>query len=1468
MPIRPKTVKRLVALFVIVGLLVGAGVWAYARNERLKAERIERYGVEGKQAFADEDYETALEKLSKYVARHPDDRDAVYAYAISRGRIPTPDGRYVGESRQALNTLLQRYPDDAEARHALLDIYLLTGQNAELLVLADQILAAKPADAPALRAKSVALIRQNKLDDALAASLKYNEAEPLDLPGHIQTQKLMTRLRRTGGEIVERYQALLDEHPGEAKFQLLLALAHGAAGDAPTALATLRTAAATLADGSDPDKAIDPDVVRQIAYNLDRLRLYDDSQQLLEKVVARTSDDRVLLTLVTRLWQDGRRQEIADRLKSLDPADAKVDPQLPAYRALALFEMGKPDEATPVVRALAGRNEPAAKAWAGALAARFDATLPPVSAEGKDLPALARIEQLKKSLGQVGGAQPGRSAANATGAAVFAKWVGDAYNALGETPLAIRNWDQAAAAMPSWAEPVLLIAQAQLADNKLPDAYRAAAEAERRARTPAVQLNSLTVRYNLIVQNAGGVGAEVRQAATLDLLDDVKRVQAAARFEPVTLPMYVDLLARTGDRDGAKRAVQDAVAANVSPDTRLRLAAVSRANDLGLAPELVAAGSGAKTTPALALADAKIRSDTERPEAILDGLKRLAKENGNTVGWQLAVARWLEETNDPAARAAWVDLGDQHPDDLAVQRTIVESAGSARADRRFTGRTIDRLKALTGDAGQQWKLERAKWLLDGGEDGAKSHEETLEAVNTLMDLVRAAPDQIEARVWYSRALEQAGSVPGAIDNLRAAADRDRRDPRAAFELIRLLQNQDKPDEVRQYANRLADVAVLTDRQRPDVAALLARLGELDRAVAVLDPAARPGADAASAQAGRDALSPDAKLLLADLYRRQGKGDQAGSLYDQLLARPAPGAEALLHAADYYAESGEGERAKQTLDRLGDDAIAPADRAAALARFEERHGSPDKAAEYYAQAVLLAPDRPAFWAAQVGFEQRRDDHAKAAEVAARAVARLPDEPSLKEVKAEADALLRSRENPEDLDALIDVLARDPGKSAQVDALRAIRKVRESGGTDADLADRLQSVAERYPRFYPLQKELVQLLTRVGRSGDAAAVATRTAEALPRNAEAAGLAVAAARAAGQWPAMRQAADRMKAQFGDDADAALRADVGRRADVAYAEASVNLGAAQDALARLRPYLPDAPDDVAAVAARAYAASGREDDARALLEGKLTGGDKAPAWRALWTQVATDDLATADAAKRWLDEVDKATPAGTDGTAPLEQARLATAWATVGEKFGDEPALRRAAGALAALPNQSDPAVQYRSAQLALRLGDLSAAESGLTAVLKAIESDDAKWGDAARAAVQNDLANVLLRKLPDPLAGRASDADRPAADRALALATVATRLDPSTATFHDTRARAAAATGDDDAAEAAFLDALSRDPNSLDALAGLARHYRRLGDENGANRLIAQIDLLLRDDPVMSPELRAEIQGLRTPVSDAGR
>lgn len=1391
MNVNPKTVRRVMVLLAGAVLIVAVCAGVYLVRQRQIAAKYAGYRDAGFAAFAAEDYAAALSYLKPYISKHRTDRDALFAYATARSRVEEPDAGHLSDGIKTLQMLRELEPDSPRVRKALLELYTKAYYHTEAIELADEVLADNPDDVLALRAKALALERMRRFDQAVAVAEHLNDVDPTDLDGHQITYRLYMRTGKPTAKVIARAEAMRDKYPDDARFELLVAIAYGQSGDVERARELLRATARRT--------PTDPRFVRQLSMVLDRNRMFAESQALLERAVAQNPDPQLRAILVQRLWQNGLAAEAAERVADVDPSSSAADSELLALRALALFELDRTDEAKRIVDALGERkNDSTALAWAAALATRFANPQPePRAAIASYRLALAR--------------EPENG--------IIRYMVGEAYERLGESEPALATWRMAAELVPSWSKPAEKMARALAATGRTEEALHHALLALRSA--PPRDL-SPAITYAVVAFNH--LGQSTDPARVAELLKHVESIQQADPGEPETLPIQVALLARAGRRDDAINTARAALAAEEKPAamTLLRLASVSRREQLGLEPEIHALveKSTEPVTPTLALARAKELTSAGNAAAGLKLLEEHATQHAageRAAQWLLAVAQFREQINDPKAADAWLSLGEAYPNDIAVQTAILRSASSVKHNRPFVERTIDRVKTLTGEEGTLWKIEHARWLL--GSDREKDHSD---AVRTLADLVRTSPTLVEPRLLLAAALEKIDNTSGAIKELRVAAEQQPGSSAIAMELARLLQAQGKFEDALVYLDRAAKHDALDVPTRRQVAAMLAHQGEVDRAVTLLKAAAQ-----------KNALDNPGLLLLAQLQRRQGLAAEADAVYQDLLARTPLDAETIESAADFYASQGKLEQARETLERIESIETRPGVRELALARFAERHETPDVATTHYAAATKAAPADATTWRERIGYLMRTARAGDAVAVADEALQTLPQNASLQSLKAYAAASANLVNGQPDLQPLIDDLSKDPANARSLATAQLLQEEAAGRLSKQDGAARFRQLADRFPRHKPLQVEAARRTLAAGDVTKASEIAVRAMQAFPGDADVARLATNVFRQAGDWKQMESAAQQWR----------LRSlERPAEPDVAIAEARLARGDAAGAVKQLAPHAEAAsasPDDHAALLityARALAAAGREADAQALLEPLLP---VSPRWRVAWMSIADGDVTNAQAALAWLDRVAPRVMNDSE----TERLALARAYYAVGSRFAQPRAHEQAEEILAPLSEQPDAGADtfLLLASVLQASGDVAGAESSYRKALT-IRPDE--------AMALNNLAYLLL------MHGAGDDVIE-----ALALAAKAVALSPNVASFHDTFARARHKAGDRDGALQSFQRALNLEPDNVEAMIGKAALLSAQGDRAAVRELLQQIDATLPRKPRLSTELKRELELTRT-------
>jgi tetratricopeptide (TPR) repeat protein len=1396
MNLRPKTKRRLGIL--LAGTLVVAGsgtALVTIQLHRLEARRQE-YRALAMTAFDHGDYTSALHEFKKYLndSGNSTDADAIYAYAVSRSHVPRPDLSHLVEAKANFNRYLELRPGDDKAQHQLLNIYRQLGYQAEVLSLSDTLLAKDPDDDAALSAKVQALTAESKFDQALELSKKLNDLSPTDLPRQMRTFDLMARLKQPAETIIARSEALRQAHPNDPRFELLRAAAAAAYGqDLAGAKAWLLTAA-----GRTPP---DADFTRLLCGAFDRMGMYDQARAQLEKsATGNKSDPELTVALVQREWEAGQYDQVLSRLQPITPADPKSDARLLAFKALALYGQSERPTTQPtppnraqadaIVAALAQRHaDSEASAWVSLLHARF--SIPRIDAK-------EAIKLCQTALPT----DPDNAVAR-----YFTGWF---YRELGETELALQSWRQAGVLSPPWAMPHLLMAQTLLDRGQVEQAAIEARAAAQRAR------RSLDVRVTLALIDYAGLGPQASQEEIDRLLNEVRLIQTESPNEPRTLPLYTALLARAGRKTDAAAAINKALDAQpaLPADALLKLARISAAEHLGVESAVTDHLNDLKsTTPESALDQAALLASLGKSQAglrFLTAARDAAKDD--SPAWQLAVARYREAIQDPGVAETWASLADANPNELDIQRAVLNAA-STWTNRGLIDRTINRLKTLTGDEGIEWRLDRARWQLAAPDD-LKNNASA--AAAAMAEVVRIAPALPQPLVIWAQALEKLGDPASAIDRLRTASNLAPGDLDIALSLARLLQSQGKTDDARNTLDRIARNPALNLAGRLQVARLLARQGQYEPAIDVLQPA--------------DDSNADRNLLLARCYQGTGKFDDAAKLYDHLLKQSAPGENTLRAAAWFYAQRGNLARGRQILSRLNDLKLPAGTRELAQAEFAEIFDQPNIALAQYQAATTAAPNNPTTWKALAGYFLRCGNFDAAITTADQGLKAVANDPALLAIQDRAHDLsaLKDLKDSADLQPLTTILSIDPTNGSAMQVLAALSDSQSQHETPDQALARLAQVAEQNPKSLPAQMVLAERDLSAGRTQEAGETAARAMQAMPTEAEPARVLAAISASTGQWARELAAATEWRNRSPEQP---------LPADLEIARAKLHLNDPAGAIQQLAPYVDHTKTEPNPAVIRLYAQalvqSHRAADAQTLLDPLVK---QSPRWRAIWLEIGTSTAKDAASAAQWIEYVIPLAP----NDSAADQLALATAWYNTGQRFNDAACFAKARDRLLPLSQRSNA-----SAQVWSMLGSAQQALNNLpdaqTAYRKALQLDP------GLSMARNNLAYALLISGGD-------------LNEAKTLAEQAVADSPRNSAFNDTLARIHAKTGDWDAALSGFQNAVRADPANAEALVGLADVQTRTGQRDQAGITLGQVDSLLRTHPPLSEPVRQELEQVR--------
>ncbi|HSZ56103.1 MAG TPA: tetratricopeptide repeat protein [Tepidisphaeraceae bacterium] len=1406
MNIRPKTVRRLTLLFAAGAVAVGGiGTWLAISQHRIQL-RTEAIRTQAVAAYDAGDYARAVKLFGEFFNRshasQNDDAEAIFDYAKSRANTPADGGRNIYEAIGVLEQYLTLDPSDSrDARHLLLRLYAQARYNKEAERLAENLLDANPADAAALASYAEALNNDGNFGLSLAAYQKLNRLSPHNLKWQTGELELMAKTRQTNPQILAHVDQLVNQHSDDPTLQALASVAQLVyARDA--AAAKKHIEAAAKLPPPDPETALQ--IVRLLDVQQDS-GIADDF--LSRAMVQYPQSPQLLGQLIERTWERQQPSAVLERLAKLDPATA--EPALLGYKAMALFETGQGSDAKPLIDALSTRTDDASKAWSAALGTAYVDRPAPAAAIHRYAEAIVR--------------DPTNP--------VFHSMLGQIYSSIGDIDQAVRQWNEAGRLSPAWALPYCQISRTLCASGRFAEAMQAAQAAHQRS--PGTRLVETTYAWAWYGLDFSSNTKRPDTAETSALVALLANIQKAWPNEPITLPLYVDVLVRRGDRQGAAQAVRDAIASTPPPaaETFVQLASLSRTLKLGLDEQILQQAQKLYSdVPAVALARAMARLEQGNSREAIQTFEDAHKGHGDDVRWQISRAQLADAASEPNALNLWTALADAHPQSLLVQLAALNSPARTQ-DRGLWRRSIDRIKAITGAEGQLWKIEEARWQLAG----QPSEKELAAVVASLQEIAGNSPSlAVPHRLLAEALLKKSGpdSAAKALSELTTAHDLRPDDFETTARLVEILASQGQRDLAIGLVDSIVRDANLSRQQRLWAADLYAKLGSTNAAIKLLTDAQAGASD----DAGQTAL-------LAQLYRRAGRTDDSAAAYRKILSAPSATPEALAAGAEFFAASHQPDTVTPFVERLNRMSLKPGALAILAAHLDELSGHPEQGIALLATAVGQNPKVVQLWQELAGAWLRLGKMDNADRAVSDGLAHVPGAGALAAMRLQI-ARLRLL-TPQDVGPLLEVISHDPQQPVADQAIKIMADARvRNDAMDHVPGDRvlasLRQLASRHEDFLPLEELLVQRYAGAGRLADAADVAARASAAVPDDPEPLRLLCAVQSAAGNWDAVRQAASQWRTLLGGNT---LEADLA----LARAELRQTRPDPDAAIAHLSPHMAAGATPQARQAAlpdycAALIGAGRAPQAAALLEPDLK--DSSPT-RLLWLELAAAAHKDADAALAWMAQVVPLIP--TDSI--QEKLALADAWEHIGTRFDSQAAHESARDALKPIVQDSAAPAQAWSLWAAVNqsLDNLPEAEHGWRQYLQSNPADP---------RVMNNLAYMLLLEGgPSQLA------------EAEHLATSAVAADPSTSTFYDTLARIQLRLGKRDDAVKNFRAALDRNPANIEAMIGLADVLQsRPQDREEARSLLTRIDAALRAGTPIATPLRKQLDRVKSAITSS--
>lgn len=1323
--------QRLMIIASVVMLLVLAvvGRWAYVQSTGGPRDT----GPNRETALAtyqSGDYPAAIAQLSKVAKKNDRDIEVLYALAMSHLEVPQPKGENIGIAAHYLNQVVTAQPTHHEAASELLDLYAVNprGAESEVLSLTDIMLKQNPKHEGALRVRGQVQQMLGRHDAALQTILTYLEINPTDALMQRKVLESMAQMNQPSAALIARAEAELKKHPDDPRLEYVLAYAHYTNRDRAKAVELLKQAALR----PPPDK----DFIKLMVQFMDAAAMFPENLAYLRKNTNKSDATGLRQELVRRLFETGQLDEATQMFNAIEQ---KPDAGALAVQVIALREMDRDKDAEAVLKDLENPERRAdAKAWATLLRTAYK---PEVSADEVIAAGVA--------------------ARNAGVNDPYAELIiGSAYERGGDSESAKTAFENAANRRPSWSSPRMSLARIAIREGNRDTAVQNAVAAAVRAPTNIEThvLSAMAVAMNPSAIKPGEM-AELER-----VIDQIQQVDPG---EPRTLLLRVRLMGeigRTSDAVAAARVLMNKNnASNAAP--LMQLADFSRHYDLGITDEvyqLINKRHGAQ--PSVAQSRALDIAKADGNDAALAAFDQSAGTAINTTPWQLARAQLLDQLDHPQAAAAWVKVADANPNDLAVQQAALRTRATW-TDRDLTRRCIDRLRELSSANDEAWRVELARWLLNGPQPQSQAAQvETL-----LQDYTKNNPPTAQVLLMRASAQSLLGQQQVAIKYLVDASNLEPNDALIRLELAAAYQRADSSAQASAQLRQVLSQRDLTPQQRRRAAQLLIDQRDFATAIEPLEDL-RSSGDA----------EPLDLLSLGQLYAQTQQHDKAVAIIPAILAEPTePG---VLYAASVYARLGQPDKAYAILDKLSDLNLSPAKVHTLRGSHLSMFAAPEEAMPEFVAATEADPSDPLVWRNLTEFQLRIGQADQAIATARRGIKAAGNDDALAAIERQAKAITRVGDTRSTIPLVAALLGQPQQRDAAEKALTLFHQAAEKQTPPVTLADQLKKLSDANPDFAELSLATIDVMRQANQLDTALQRAEAAMARFPDSGPAAQYAAELQANAGRWSQSLLAAQAWRRR--DPVNRPL-------ADTLIARAQLNLGRPSEALATLLPHrdlvaaspnrYPPVTRDLAFLLAKAD----RAGEARTLLEPLLSQDAR---WRMTALDTATRAINDHQVAAQWLERVNQAIPQD----AVAELTHLAQAWWSLGQR-DSQPGYRDQARHLAqslSLRPDADAGVFFFRGVIAEYDEDWPSAENAYRRVLK-LQPDS--------ASARNNLAVVLSKAQGNHM------------DEAIRLAGEAVKSYPTQPTFHDTLAMLFAEAERFDDAERSIRQAIQLDPTN---------------------------------------------------------
>ncbi len=462
------------------------------------------------------------------------------------------------------------------------------------------------------------------------------------------------------------------------------------------------------------------------------------------------------------------------------------------------------------------------------------------------------------------------------------------------------------------------------------------------------------------------------------------------------------------------------------------------------------------------------RGDRPKSEAVIKQATERIKDPPSRRNLGLQLARLYDQWGRAEDACTVLEaLSSEEPDSIPIRRRLLNNSSLAK-DPNKAQKLVDRIKALEGDEGRQWRIEQARLWFNGTDFDKHSSE----IISILKENLLANPDDQQSRIVLAHTYERIGRLQMALATYREALNRSPQDVELIASTVTALLNAHEYDEAARILSRISKEGLTSPELQRLQFQNVIRRGDLDSAANML-----------KGYLVTDPNNIPMGLSLAVLKMQQGEFDDARELLDELRAKDPNSLPTIVAQIELNVSEDKADEALKLCDEIiedHDNSMAYLIRARAYFNLKQL----DKAAEDFDRAVSMYPKNADVWIARSDFYAFSGQRENSMADMEQALSLAPDNPSVQGLAVDMFLTSGKREKVRQARTIIDRSLESNPDNADLRFLKARSLLGEPTAPSIQNAIQiLEKLTQDRPEFSEAWRMLAQVLTRQGQSARA-------------------------------------------------------------------------------------------------------------------------------------------------------------------------------------------------------------------------------------------------------------------------------------------------------------------------------------------------------------------------------------------------